>query len=138
MNDPALTGSRGSRTTASKSCRGSAPSVVKSALVGGVIERDNVFRWDAALDVVDVVEDVPAPGLEDLHIPAHIRRHLLRRRGREDVLRIATAAQNASLSPYFPFNLRASMFRALVWTGLRMSMPSSINSGRKDWQAPQV
>ena len=44
------------------------PLVIGSVIVGRLEERDYVFRRDLGLDIVDVVEDIPAPGLEYLHV----------------------------------------------------------------------
>ena len=36
--------------------------LIESVFVSGVEKGDDIFRGDAGLDVVDVVEDVPAAG----------------------------------------------------------------------------
>jgi len=42
--------------------------MIKSKFISGIEQGHNVFRWDANLGVVDVVEYVAAAGLESFEI----------------------------------------------------------------------
>ena len=68
------------------------PLVIESVIVGRLEERDYVFRRDIGLDIVDVVEDIPAPSLEYLDVIMDVLPDLGWRGKGQNVLRIDTAS----------------------------------------------
>ncbi len=86
---------------------------IERALVGGIVKGNDVLGWHLALDVVDVVEDVTAARLERRDVGAHIGGHRGRGAGRQDVLRVTTAAPEDELGTKAAFQFhRVHIFGA--------------------------
>ena len=104
---------------------------IEPEFVGGVVKGKNVLRWDACLDVVDVVEHVSAAGLPDL--PCCAARASRTVSGDADGSTCCASIappQNTNRSPKRSF--RSSLDpcpAALICTGFRMSTPLSKRSG---------
>ena len=102
-----------------------------------VVHGLDVPRRDVGHDVVDLGEDEPAAGSESLYALPHVAVDLIRAAERKDSLRVAAAAPERQVLPELALESRRSMPRALVWTGLMISTPTSMRSGRISTIDPQ-
>jgi len=86
---------------------------------------------------VDGVEDEAAALAEDADALADFRAHLVDGAEGQRLLRVDSAAQKTSLSPYLAFSIAGSIPAAEHCTGFKMSTPASTNASRRGPTAPQ-